>query len=183
MNSCGALGLSTVCLSGVVLMSLYSGGTTRMSVPPASVLVSTMRQRVESHRGLRARREKIAAEVPDYPLDEAALKELHVPKEKHAMHTDVVIVIPGDHPPQLQGSPHLQRLKSHGEVVLHVDRPATFEEQVRRAGNAVCLINSRGAVKWPGDVLRRLPRLKMITVCGIGTDAIDLTAARDLGIT
>ena len=48
--------------------------------------------------------------------------------------------------------------------------------------NAVCLINSRGAVKWPGDVLRRLPRLKMITVCGIGTDAIDLEAARELGI-
>ena len=98
------------------------------------------------------------------------------------MHPDVVIVIPGDDPPQLQGSPHLERLKSHGEVILHVDRPATVEDKVRRAGNAVCLINSRGAVKWPGEVLRRLPRLKMITVCGIGTDAIDLEAARELGI-
>jgi D-3-phosphoglycerate dehydrogenase len=98
------------------------------------------------------------------------------------MNPDVVIVIPGDDPPQLQGSPHLERLKSHGEVVLHVDRPATVEEQVRRAGNAVCLINSRGAVKWPGEVLRKLPRLKMITVCGIGTDAIDLGVARELGI-
>src|SRR5262245_65570646 len=97
MNSCGALGLSTVCLSGVVLMSLYSGGTTRMSVPPASVLVSTMRQRVESHRGLRARREKIAAEVPDYPLDEAALKELHVTKEKDGMHKEGALVVHGDH--------------------------------------------------------------------------------------
>jgi D-3-phosphoglycerate dehydrogenase len=98
------------------------------------------------------------------------------------MHPDVVIVIPGDDPPQLQGSPHLQRLKCHGEVILHVDRPPTVEDQVRRAGNAVCLINSRGAVKWPGAVLRRLPRLKMITACGIGTDAIDLGAARELGI-
>jgi phosphoglycerate dehydrogenase-like enzyme len=98
------------------------------------------------------------------------------------MPPDVVIVIPGDDPPQLQGSPHLERLKSHGEVILHVDRPSTVEDQVRRSWNAVCLINSRGAVKWPGEVLRRLPRLKMITVCGIGTDAIDLGAAGELGI-
>ena len=98
------------------------------------------------------------------------------------MHSDVVIVIPGDDPPQLQGSPHLERLKRHGEVILHADRPSTVEDKVRRAGNAMCLINSRGAVKWPGEVLSRLPRLKMITVCGIGTDAIDLEAAKELGI-
>src|SRR5262245_12950980 len=98
------------------------------------------------------------------------------------MHPDVVIVVPGDDPPQLQGSPHLQRLKSHGEVILHVDRPSTAEDKVRRAADAACLINSRGAVKWLSDVLRRLPRLKMITVCGIGTDAIDLGAARELGV-
>jgi D-3-phosphoglycerate dehydrogenase len=98
------------------------------------------------------------------------------------MHPDAVIVIPGDDPPQVQGSPHLERLKVYGEVVLHSDRPGTDEEKVRRAENAVCLINSRGSVKWPGEVLRRLPRLKMITVCGIGTDAIDLKAAGELGI-
>jgi D-3-phosphoglycerate dehydrogenase len=99
------------------------------------------------------------------------------------MRSDVVIVIPGDDPPQLQGSPHLERLKRHGEVILHADRPATAEDKVRRAGQAVCLVNSRGAVQWPSDVLRRLPRLKMITACGIGTDAIDLEAAEELGIT
>jgi D-3-phosphoglycerate dehydrogenase len=98
------------------------------------------------------------------------------------MHTDVVIVIPGDDLPQLQGSPHLERLKSHGEVILHIDRPATVEDQVRRAAHAVCLVNSRGAVKWPGEILRRLPRLRMISVCGIGTDAIDLETANELGI-
>jgi len=93
-----------------------------------------------------------------------------------------VIVIPGDDPPQLQDSPHLERLKRHGEVILHADRPSTVAEKVSRASNAVCLVNSRGAVKWPGEVLRRLPRLKMITVCGIGTDAIDLETAKELGI-
>ena len=98
------------------------------------------------------------------------------------VHSDVAIVIPGDDPPQLQGSPHLARLKNNGAVILYVDRPSTVEDKVRRAGNAVCLINSRGAVKWPAEVLRRLPRLQMITVCGIGTDAIDMETAKELGI-
>jgi D-3-phosphoglycerate dehydrogenase len=97
------------------------------------------------------------------------------------MYPDVVIVIPGDDPPLVQGSPHLKRLRRYGEVVLHGDRPATAEDKISRAANADCLINSRG-VNWPGDVLRRLPRLKMISTCGIGTDAIDLEAAREVGI-
>lgn len=94
----------------------------------------------------------------------------------------MLIVIPADDPPQLQGSPHLERLKAYGEVVLHADRPATTEEKLRRVQNAVCLINSRSAIKWPGELLRQLPLLRMITVCGIGTDAIDLEAARERGI-
>jgi D-3-phosphoglycerate dehydrogenase len=92
------------------------------------------------------------------------------------------IAIPGDDPPQLQGSPHLDRLRAHGEVALYTDRPADDDEKVRRAAGAICLINSRSAVKWTAVVLQRLPALRMITVCGIGTDSIDLEAARALGI-
>src|SRR4051794_5533147 len=92
------------------------------------------------------------------------------------------IVIPGDQPPQIQGSPHLERLRAHGEVVLFTDRPESDEEKVRRCHDAVCLINSRGAVKWPGRLLEQLPALKMITACGIGTDSIDLETARRLGL-
>ena len=92
------------------------------------------------------------------------------------------IVIPGDDPPQIQGSPHLARLAPFGEVVLYTDRPATDADKLRRAADAVVLLNSRGIVKWPGHLLRQLPRLKMVAVCGIGTDAIDLEAARQQGI-
>ena len=92
------------------------------------------------------------------------------------------IVIPGDDPPQIQGSPHLARLAPFGEVVLYTDRPATDADKLRRAADAVVLLNSRGIVKWPGHLLRQLPRLKMVAVCGIGTDAIDLDAARALGL-
>lgn len=93
-----------------------------------------------------------------------------------------LIVIPGDEPVQIGGSPHLARLEPFGEVVVYGDRPADNAEKVRRAREAVCLINSRGSVSWPGEVLRQLPRLRMIALCGIGTDSIDLDAARELGI-
>ena len=83
---------------------------------------------------------------------------------------------------QLAGSPQLRRLEPFGEVVLYGDRPADDAEKVRRARDAVCLVNSRSSVIWPADVLRQLPRLRMFAVCGIGTDAIDLDAARELGI-
>ena len=95
---------------------------------------------------------------------------------------DVVIVIPGDDPPQIQGSPHLERLGRYGEVRLHTDRPATPEEKIARARDAVCLVNTRGAIRWPREALDALPRLKMATVCGIGTDSFDLVAARERGI-
>src|SRR5262245_26177932 len=95
---------------------------------------------------------------------------------------DVVIVIPGDEPPQIQGSPHLDRLRRHGEVRLFIDRPATADEKLARVRDAVCLVNTRGAIKWPREALEALPRLRMATVCGIGTDSFDLAAARERGI-
>lgn len=92
------------------------------------------------------------------------------------------IIVPGDDPPQLQGSAHLERLRKYGDVTLYYDRPGDAAEKIRRALPAMCLINSRSAIKWPGDVLQSLPNLRMITTCGIGTDAIDLETASRLGI-
>ena len=94
----------------------------------------------------------------------------------------VVIVVPGDDPAQIQGSPQLNRLKPYGEVILYTDRPRSFEEQVARVQDAVCLMNTRGAVKWTAEALRAVPKLRMATVCGIGTDSFDLPTARELGI-
>lgn len=93
-----------------------------------------------------------------------------------------IIVIPGDEPVQLTGSPHMERLHAVGEVRLFGDRPLDNAEKIRRCEGAEILINSRGSVKWPGEVLRALPRLKLISLCGIGTDCIDLDATRELGI-
>ena len=93
-----------------------------------------------------------------------------------------LIVIPGDDPPQCQGSHHLERLAKFGEVKLYDNRPSSSEEQIERARDATAIINSRGQIHWTSEILRNLPKLKMITVCGIGTDAIDLKEARARGI-
>ena len=95
----------------------------------------------------------------------------------------VQIVVPGDNPQQIQGSPRLAQLEPSGDVTVYTDRPASVEQQIERAQGATILLNSRGAVRWPGDVLRQLPTLKFITVFGIGTDSIDLVTAKELGIT
>jgi D-3-phosphoglycerate dehydrogenase len=95
----------------------------------------------------------------------------------------ITIVIPGDDPAQFQGTPQLERLRALGHVTLYADRPTTAGEKVRRARGAAVLINSRGSVKWPGEVLRQLPGLRLFAVTGIGTDAVDLGAARELGVT
>jgi D-3-phosphoglycerate dehydrogenase len=95
----------------------------------------------------------------------------------------LTIVVPGDDPPQIQGSPHLERLKPYGNMTVYTDRPASLEEQIARVRDAEIVINSRGLVRWPGEVLRAMPKLRLISTCSIGTDNIDLAAAREMGIT
>lgn len=90
----------------------------------------------------------------------------------------LTIVVPGDSPPQIQGSPHLERLKEYGDVIVYTDRPKNAEEKIQRAQNADILINSRGMVKWHDDVLPFLPKLKLISLCSIGTDMIALDEAK-----
>jgi len=94
----------------------------------------------------------------------------------------VKIVVPGDDPVQICGSPHLKRLKAYGEVELYTDRPQSLEEKIRRAEDADILINTRGVVTWRAEEFNRLPKLKMITSCSIGTDMFDLEAASARGI-
>jgi len=94
----------------------------------------------------------------------------------------LTMVVPGDDPVQIAGSPHLERLEPYGEVILYTDRPASLEEKISRAKPADILINTRGVVTWPAEALSALSKLRMITTCSIGTDMIDLDAARELGI-
>ena len=90
--------------------------------------------------------------------------------------------MPGDCPPQIQGSAHLERLRRYGELEIHRDLPADDKELVRRARAAAVVINTRSSVGWPAQVLRQLPRLRLIATCSIGVDMIDLAAASDCGV-
>ena len=98
------------------------------------------------------------------------------------MEERVQIVVPGDEPMQIAGSPHLDKLQPYGDVVLYDTRPASLEEKIARVQDADLIMNTRGAVTWGEAEFCHLPNLKMITTCSIGTDMFDLEAAKTHGI-
>ena len=98
------------------------------------------------------------------------------------MNDCVKIVIPGDDPPQIAGSAELERLSRWGNVEVYSERPASDAEKLERVRDADVILNSRSAVTWRDAEMRALPRLRMLATCSVGTDAIDLDAARELGI-
>ncbi|MCA9082583.1 MAG: hypothetical protein KDA81_00940 [Planctomycetaceae bacterium] len=92
------------------------------------------------------------------------------------------VVIPADEPPLVARSTHLNDLRRITNVRLFTDRPASDAEMLERLATADVLLNSRSAVKVSGTLLRQLPNLKMIAVCGIGYDSIDIQAATERNI-
>ena len=94
----------------------------------------------------------------------------------------VRIVIPGDDPPQIADSPALERLAAWGEVVVHRDRPGNADEKIARVQDAEVILNSRSALTWREAQFAQLAKLGLIATCSVGTDAIDLVAARERGI-
>ena len=91
-------------------------------------------------------------------------------------------VVPGDNPPQIQGSPHLDRLKPYGDLDLYLERPKDMAEQLKRVEGAHVILNTRGAVKWFAPALQALPDLRLIATCSIGVDSYDIEAARACGV-
>jgi len=103
-------------------------------------------------------------------------------EEKMTSEDRLTFVVPGDAPPQIQRSPHLDRLSARGEVVLYTDRPASMADQIERVREADVILNTRSSVRWPAEALEGLPKLRLIATCSIGTDNIDLEAAGRLGV-
>ncbi|MDE2801007.1 MAG: NAD(P)-binding domain-containing protein [Gemmatimonadota bacterium] len=94
----------------------------------------------------------------------------------------VQIVVPGDEPVQIAGSPHLEQLANYGNVVLYDTRPESVKEKIERVRDADVIMNTRGAVTWGEQEFSQLPKLKMITTCSIGTDMFELEAAKKYGV-
>ena len=94
-----------------------------------------------------------------------------------------LIVVPSDDPAQCLGSPRMAELEAVADLKIFPTRADSFNEQIERACGATVIINSRSYLEWREDAFNLLPDLRFISVCGIGTDSIDLDAARDRGIT
>ena len=93
----------------------------------------------------------------------------------------VRIVVPGDQPRQIAGSPHLERLGDYGDLAVYESTPADTAEKIDRVRDCEVIINSRGVVTWREE-LEQLPKLRMIATCSIGTDMIDLERAGERGV-
>ncbi|KON29937.1 hypothetical protein AC482_05245 [miscellaneous Crenarchaeota group-15 archaeon DG-45] len=92
------------------------------------------------------------------------------------------IVIPDDYPPVISGTIHLERLKELGEVEVYKSRPRDEEELLRRIEDADIVVNIRAYCKFPSNILTAATKLKLISIWGVGSDNVDLDAARELGI-
>ncbi len=103
-------------------------------------------------------------------------------EKKMAEKNRVKIVVPGDDPVQIAGSPRLEELEPYAIIDLYTDRPKSSQEKVKRAHDATIMINTRGAVTWGEEEFQQLPNLRMISTCSIGTDMFDLEAAKKYGI-
>jgi D-3-phosphoglycerate dehydrogenase len=77
----------------------------------------------------------------------------------------------------------MAELEAVAELKIFSTRAESFDVQLERAEGATVVINSRSYLEWHADAFDLLPELRFISVCGIGTDSIDLEAARARGIT
>lgn len=93
-----------------------------------------------------------------------------------------VIAIPADHPPLVSRSHHLDSLRKFADLRLHTDRPDDPQVLLDRLRGADILLNSRSSVRIDRSLLEQLPELKMVAVCGVGYDSVDLAAAKDHGV-
>ncbi len=94
-----------------------------------------------------------------------------------------LVVVPSDDPAQCQGSPRMAELSAVADVKIFPTRCDSFDLQIERSQGATTIINSRSYLEWRSEMFELLPKLRFISVCGIGTDSIDLEAARERGIT
>lgn len=94
-------------------------------------------------------------------------------------------VIPDDFPICYGGPDHptLLPLQAYGEVVCFSTRYADRAEFFRRIADAEAIINVRAYSTFDDEALAQAPRLKLISVQGVGTDNVDLAAATRRGVT
>ena len=92
------------------------------------------------------------------------------------------LVIPDDFPPLYRGHAQIERLKCLGDFVHYETMPADGDELAGRLLGADIVVNVQRFNAFDRALFERLPRLRLISIFGTGTDKVDLTAATELGI-
>lgn len=95
----------------------------------------------------------------------------------------ITIVVPDDEPPVLTGTAQEERLRKLGNVRVYKSRALNDEELLSRIADADVVYNIRSTSIFNKNVLENCPRLKLISIYGVGYDNVDILAAAELGIT
>jgi D-3-phosphoglycerate dehydrogenase len=93
-----------------------------------------------------------------------------------------IISVPDDEPPVLAGTHVEEHLRRIGDVHIWDDRPVDADALVERIRDADVVVNIRSTCLFTSEVLERCPKLKIVSIYGIGVDNVDLDAASRLGI-
>jgi len=93
------------------------------------------------------------------------------------------ITIPDDYPRAISGTKAEDKVKTLGEVQIHLDKAKTQEELLERIKEAEVVINIRAYTHLNAEVLASCRNLRLISIWGTGTDNVDLESARKQGIT
>lgn len=98
--------------------------------------------------------------------------------------SDALIVVPDDFPAVFEGSAAHERAKALGAVQLCSERGADdAAELARRIGGAKVAVNIRAYAPFTEAVFAACPNLKLVSIWGVGTDNVDLEAAKRRGVT
>ena len=76
----------------------------------------------------------------------------------------------------------LAPLADFGAVEVYPEPPATPDARLEAARGAQVIINA-APLAWGYRMLSQLPELEMLSLSSVGTDMVNLGAARDLGVT
>ena len=94
-----------------------------------------------------------------------------------------IIVVPDDEPAVLAETVEEERLRQLGEVHIYDSRALADEELLSRIADADIVLNIRVTSVFSRNVMKNCPRLKLISIYGVGYDNIDMQAASELNIT
>jgi phosphoglycerate dehydrogenase-like enzyme len=93
------------------------------------------------------------------------------------------ITIPDDFPRVITGTKAEEKVKPLGEVRIYPDKAQSQDELIERIRESEAVINIRAYSHFNRPLLTACPKLRLISIWGTGTDNVDLSAARELGIT